>query len=477
MTRKFLSLISLLWISAGWPACDNSEEPSPPPEGFTHISCLDVDGPCHHILAGDADGLQERTNLVVDGETLVLAEGTWDLDNQVTVRGASGIRIVGQGMDLTTLSFANQAVQGNGVDVVGDDFTLEGLTVADSTKDGVRIEDSVGVTLRGVRVTWTNGPATDNGAYGLYPVTSEDVLVEDCEATNAADAGLYVGQVIRAVVRNNVARGNVAGIEIENTQYADVYGNLAEDNTVGLAVFDLPGNPIAGRDVWIHDNVVRDNNRENFAPGGTVEQVPAGTGTFALASRRVLIENNTYENNGTGDIAILSGLAIEADPAQWVIDPAEMRGDYEDLALIGDESGMLYNYRSENIVVKGNTHSGSGENPDMGSLGKRPLGFLIGAMFAGEAPVDSVLYDTIGESAVDPADPTGNSNDNHICVGGNTNGTFVSLHLEYLMAGFDNAEYPSFTDMYRPESPFAPFDCTDLAGDSIVGPGLEAAAE
>ncbi|MEC9071608.1 MAG: hypothetical protein VX938_04475, partial [Myxococcota bacterium] len=174
MSWKSLVIISI--TCALWTACESSDEPAAPPEGFTQISCLDVEGACHHILAGDADGLQERTNLLVDGETLVLAEGTWNLDNQVTIRGASGIRIVGQGMDLTTLSFADQAVQGNGVDVVGDDFTLENLTVADSTKDGVRIEDSVGVTLRGVRVTWTNGPATENGAYGLYPVTSENVL-------------------------------------------------------------------------------------------------------------------------------------------------------------------------------------------------------------------------------------------------------------------------------------------------------------
>ena len=105
------------------------------------------------------------------------------------------------------------------------------------------------------------------------------------------------------------------------------------------------------------------------------------------------------------------------------------------------------------------------------------IGFLIGAMFAGEVPVDSVIYDTIGESAVDPADAAGNSNDNHICAAGNTEGTFVSLHLEALMAGFDSSNFPAFTDMYRPDFPFAPFDCTELKGGDIVGPGFESETE
>lgn len=100
-------------------------------------------------------------------------------------------------------------------------------------------------------------------------------------------------------MRNNIASGNVAGLEIEDTQHADVYGNLVEDNTGGLVIFDLPGNPIVGHDVYVHDNIVRNNNRDCFAPGGTVAAIPAGTGTFAMASRRVEIANNTHENNSS----------------------------------------------------------------------------------------------------------------------------------------------------------------------------------
>lgn len=74
---------------------------------------------------------------------------------------------------------------------------------------------------------WTNGPDANNGAYGVYPVSSKNVLIEGVTVRGAADAGIYVGQSEDIVVRNSLAEYNVAGIEIENSFRADVYGNTA----------------------------------------------------------------------------------------------------------------------------------------------------------------------------------------------------------------------------------------------------------
>ncbi len=435
--------------------------------GFTTTSCADYGDPCVQIAAGDAEGLLEASNLLEEGQTIVLAEGTWSMDNQVTIRNADGVSIIGQGMDLTTLDFSAEKVQTNGIDAISDGFLVQGLTVLDARKDGIRVEDSEGVTFRDVRATWTAKESAENGAYGLYPVTSTDVLIEDCEAHNSADAGIYVGQVQRAIVRNNLATGNVAGIEIENTQYADVYGNTATGNTGGLLIFDLPGNPIVGRDIWVHDNTVTDNNLANFAPGGTVASIPAGTGTVVLASRRVVLEDNTYANNNTGDIAVASGLAIEGSLDSWAISTDDLVGDIEGLTLIEGE-GVVYNFALQNIVISGNSHSGSGTDPDMDDIVNRPLGTIIGLVYRDSGlPVDSVIYDAIGESMFSTAEASGNSNDNHVCAGGNTGGTFVSLNLENLAAMMENFEAPSISDVYRPEAPFTPFDCTALDGGDI----------
>src|SRR3546814_974481 len=49
----------------------------------------------------------------------------------------------------------------------------------------------------------------------------------------ASDAGIYVGQSKNVVVRDSIAKENVAGIEIENCYDADVHDNIAVQNSGG----------------------------------------------------------------------------------------------------------------------------------------------------------------------------------------------------------------------------------------------------
>ena len=423
--------------------------------GFDVNSCAGVSTDhCIEIAGGDAAALQTAVNTIGANTTLVLGEGTFMMTNGLAIHTA-GTHIIGQGIDKTILDYSHLVVQSEGITAIGDDFLVQDLTVRDSPKDGIRVESSVGVVYRRIRATWSTPSQTSNGAYGIYPVKSKNVLVENSRAENAADAGLYVGQCQHVIVRNNVVTGNVAGLEIENTEYAEVYGNTAEDNTGGIVVFDLPGNPIIGRDVWLHDNVIRNNNHVNFgAVGTTVSTIPVGTGTFAMASRRVQITNNTYENNKTGDIALLSGLVIDKVQAHWTLPTASLTGDFSDLGLMdGAEPNTVMNFRSQNIVVSGNHHSGSGTDPDLANL----LG--IGLLFAGYygplgLPVDNVLYDAMGE-IFDSTDPAINTNLNNMCVGGNTEGTFAS---------FDLADQGGDTvvPFFRPDKPFAPYQCLSI---------------
>jgi parallel beta-helix repeat protein len=436
---------------------------------FPTTTCKDVDvSTCIQVDPTDPEqNLQEVVNSLVDDTAVILGLGTFTLDNQVTFRSANQLSLLGQGMGETTLDFGAMQVQANGVDVIADDFLIQDLTITDAKKDGLRIEESEGVTIRRVSVTWSAGPVPENGGYGIYPVRSNKVLIEESEASHASDAGIYVGQCIEAVVRNNRAFANVAGLEIENTAYADVYGNVVEDNTGGLVVFDLPGNPVIGRDVYIHDNVVRNNNRQNFAPGGTVAQIPAGTGTFAMASRRVEITGNTYENNQTVDVALLSGLIVDSDPSKWAIPEVEVVNDITGLQL-DNAPGAILNFRSTEIWVHGNTHTGSGKRPDNGDSNKRPLGLLLALAYKG-TPIDTVLYDAIGESQFSATDPAKNSNDHRMCVAPDV-GSFASLDLANLAARAENNDIPDKSDLYRPAAPFAPFDCTSFSGGPIQTP-------
>ena len=445
-------------------------------EDFPLHACADVEGACIEVASGDSDDLQSVVNLLEDDTTVILGKGVYVLDNQVTIR-ANGITFWGQGKGTegsfdegTILDYETQTTQSNGVDVVGDRFTIADLAIVDAKKDGLRIEDSDQVTIQRVRATWRAEGSTDNGAYGLYPVKVSRVLMEDSEAFNSSDAGIYVGQCQHAVIRNNLAMGNVAGIEIENTQFADVYGNYAEDNTGGLVIFDLPGNPIVGRDVSVHDNTVVNNNRTNFAPqGSTVAAIPPGTGTFAMASRRVEIFNNTYESNNSFDIAVISGLPIEGDPEKWKLSKTELVGDVTGLNLLEDDTGeFVYNYRSDNAYVHGNTHTNTGTGAPNTTLDQE-LGVLLQIVYGAE-PIDAVLYDTWSESSFDANDPALNSNDNHICIGDTAadGATFASLNMEVLIPNGGVV-----ADLFRPAEPYAPFDCDTFVAGPIQPPVID----
>jgi parallel beta-helix repeat protein len=148
--------------------------------------------------------------------------------------------------------------------------------------------------------------------YAVFPVFSNDVLIEDCVASGISDAALYVGQSTNIVVRNNEVFGNVAGIEIENSANAEVHDNHAYDNTGGILVFKLAGLPVQLSQCHdIHDNLIENNNGDNYG-SGIVGVVPPGTGILILANDASVVHNNTLTGNRTFGIALSDQLIVNA---------------------------------------------------------------------------------------------------------------------------------------------------------------------
>ncbi|KAA5803698.1 hypothetical protein F1654_07810 [Alkalicaulis satelles] len=279
------------------------------------------------------------------GAVIEIPAGRFVFERGLSLSGVSGVTIRGAGMDETILSFAGQRQGAEGLLVSNsDNFTIENLAVEDTAGDAVKITGSDGVTIRGVRVEWTRGPSSENGAYGLYPVLSRNVLIEDSVAIGASDAGIYVGQSETIIVRNNRAEDNVAGIEIENSNNADVYGNVAVNNTGGILVFNMPNLPRPGAGTRVFDNDVHDNNLANFGHAGTpVANVPAGTGILINANDDVEIFNNRLRNNRTAHVIISSGHS----------------SGFSDLGVSED-----FDPYPERIHVHSNSYEGGGNNPD-----------------------------------------------------------------------------------------------------------------
>ena len=328
--------------------------------GTAHAADIDIapaDDP-----ATTLERLQEALILAAPGDTVRLAPGTFRLTAGLSL-DVDDVSIVGAGPDRTILSFKDQTAGGEGLLVTSDRVLLEGFAVEDTKGDAIKSNGSDTITFRNLRTEWTNGPAETNGAYGLYPVSSRNVLIENCEAIGASDAGIYVGQSQDIIVRNSRAAFNVAGIEIENSYRADVYGNEATRNTGGILIFDLPGLPQqGGHAVRVFNNRVIDNDTPNFAPeGNIVGSVPTGTGIMVMANRDVAVFDNDIAGNGTVNVLIVS-----------------YPNEYEDEA---------YDPYPRGIYVQANRIGAGGGSPD------NEIGTLI-AEIAG-TPVPDIVWDGV----------------------------------------------------------------------------------
>ena len=278
------------------------------------------------------------------GDVIEIPEGVFDINRGLSLN-VSGVTIRGAGMDKSILSFKNQVQGAEGLLVTASDFTIEDLAIEDSPGDGLKVNEGQNIVIRRLRTEWTNGPGEDNGAYGIYPVQTRNVLVEECVAIGASDAGIYIGQSNNVVVRNNRAEYNVAGIEIENTTNADVYGNVATNNTGGILVFNMPDLPVPGHSTRVYRNEVVGNNTENFGAEGTpVASVPAGSGIVINSNDKVEIFDNDIADNETATVIISSYFAP----------------GYQGRTELAE----LYDPYPETIFVYENRFSGGGDSPD-----------------------------------------------------------------------------------------------------------------
>jgi parallel beta-helix repeat protein len=231
---------------------------------------------------GDAqDNLQTALLDAKPGDTVAIAAGRYELTDGLSL-DVPGVTVRGAGPAATILSFKGQKSSGEGFLITSSRVTIRDLGVEDTKGDGVKAKGVDQISFKNLRVAWTGGPKETNGAYGVYPVASTNVLIDQVTVSGASDAGIYVGQSKNIVVKNSRAEFNVAGIEIENSMDADVFDNVATHNAGGILIFDLPNLPqMGGHSTRVFHNRVVQNDTRNFAKkGAIVGDVPTGPGSW-----------------------------------------------------------------------------------------------------------------------------------------------------------------------------------------------------
>lgn len=326
-----------------------------------------------------------------EGSTILMSEGYYELNTQLILDNINKVTIKGAGMHKTVLSFKTLTTGGEGMKIAGNNILLEDFTVRDAPGDDIKTQKCDGLTFRGVNTTWTHSDLSKSGTYGIYPVDCKNVLIEKCEVSNSRDAGIYVGQSSHIIVRDNYVHESVAGIEIENSDDADVYNNKAINNTAGILIFNLPGLPkAAGSRTKVYNNIVKENNHVNFAiasntqNGSAITMIPPGSGIIVLAGNDVEIFNNQIIHHKTVGVSVINYQLTELE--------------------IPNHPG--WSPYSTNVYVHDNTYERDGSFPDM----SKDLGKLISAKCL---QTQDVVYDGIID-AKKGTDPT--KNPMNICI-------------------------------------------------------------
>ncbi len=369
------------------------------------------------------EDLQEALILMSEGDTLLIKSGYYLFEDGLSL-DVDDVTVIGEGMNETILDFKNQQSGAQGFLVTSNGVTLKDFAILDAKGDALKVIGSKGINMINLRTEWTGGPKSTNGAYGFYPVESEDVLIDGCVAIGASDAGIYVGQSKNIIVRNSIAQYNVAGIEIENSYYADVYNNLASHNTGGILIFDLPDLPQqGGHHIRVFDNKSVDNDTDNFAPeGNIVGEVPRGTGIIIMANSDVEVFNNVMSGNGTVNLSIVS-YSDETDDPNYYPHPRR-------------------------IQIHNNTYGPGGFDPDVetGDLAKALFEISEGNMpdifWDGVVPVSQMIF--------------GQPKEDKLKVDENSDVSFLTISPIKYMLGFSNpvrTEKKEFKGVINPLEP------------------------
>ena len=355
-----------------------------------------------------SEKIQEALIEMQPGDVLTLEPGEYFFEDGISL-DIDDVIFEGSGINDTILNFGNQISGAQGLLVTSDGVTLRDFAILDATGDAIKVIGADGINMIRLRTEWTGGPKETNGAYGFYPVESQNVLIDGCVAIGASDAGIYVGQSRNIIVKNSIAQYNVAGIEIENSYYADVFDNLASHNTGGILVFDLPDLPQqGGHNVRVFRNKAINNDTDNFAPeGNIVGEVPRGTGIIIQANSDVEIFDNDIYGNGTVNLSIVTyGYATD------------------------DEN---YNPHPKSIQIHGNRFGDGGFDPDINTgelaaiLFELSDGNMPDIFWDGILPMNQIIF--------------GQPDDERLVISNNGDATFLTLNpIKYILPFFDPVE-------------------------------------
>ena len=356
---KLLQLFIILSIII-IPSCDDTDEELVIPEEVTLISFQEGTFTEDEFIIF----LTEDPN----GKTISFGPGTYSFTNTIPLADIDNLTIMGAGINETYFDFSNStSTTGEGIAAVDcSNLLFCGFTIQNTNGgNGITARNITGLRFDGVGTVWPE-TSSDNGAYGIYPVESDDVIVENCYTQGAVDVGIYSGQNQRVIMRNNVMTLNVFGMEAENNIDVEIYDNEYTRNTVGLLVYDNAGvsRIKSGSNCKVYNNTFTNNNETNFAELGSslAADVPPGFGILYAATSALEITSNSFVDNECGGIIGVAYFLVDFN-----FDP---------------NADSSFTFLNEDVYIHNNSFSSGGGVYNVPGILDRPAGPLVWYTFA-----------------------------------------------------------------------------------------------
>jgi len=192
-----------------------------------------------------------------------------------------------------------------------DGFVLRNITARHAAEHGIYVVETDGYRLERFKVFY-------NEEYGLLTFTGDHVLIQDCEAVGAGDAGLYPGSAADTGEQRKLEVNPDYRLNTE-LRRCDMHHNM------------LGYSGTAANAVWIHNNDFYDNSL------GLVTDVITAAGHPGFPQDSDLIENNEFYSNNFNpyveqppETEVVPTLPIPVGTAMWILggNNNEFRNNY-----------------------------------------------------------------------------------------------------------------------------------------------------